>query len=178
MKKFTVAIFSLLVAFTGISQKIFSTKSAAVNFSASGGMEEIEAINSEVDCKLVDRTGQMVFTLLIKGFRFENQLMENHFNEDYMESTKYPKAGFKGYISNIATINLAQDGAYKAEVDGTLNIHGTNQKIKVTGTINVAADKITMKSNFKIKLKDYKISGSYIGDKIAAEATITVNCKF
>ena len=178
MKKFTVAILSLLLAFTGFSQKIFSTKSAAVNFSASGGMEEIEAVNNEVDCKLVDKTGQMVFTLLIKGFRFENQLMENHFNEDYMESTKYPKGGFKGLITNIATVNFAKDGTYKAEVDGTLNIHGTNQKIKTTGTITVAAGKITMKSNFKIKLKDYKISGSYIGDKIAAEASITVNCKF
>ena len=178
MKKFAVALVSLMVVFTGFSQKVFSTKSAAINFSASGGMEEIEAVNNEVDCKLASNTGQMVFTLLIKGFRFENQLMENHFNEDYMESTKYPKAGFKGFITNIATVNFAKDGTYKADVDGTLNIHGTNQKIKTTGIITVAAGKITMKSNFKIKLKDYKISGSYIGDKIAAEASITVNCKF
>lgn len=178
MKKISVTLSIILLSLAGFSQKILSTKSASINFSATGGVEEIAAVNNEVDCKLVDNTGQMVFTLLVKGFKFENQLMEDHFNENYMESTKFPKASFKGFITNIAKVTFAKDGTYNAEVEGTLNIHGVDQKVKTTGTITVAGGKITMKSNFKIKLKDYKISGSYIGDKIAAEASISVNCKF
>lgn len=174
-------IMGLLVLITTLNvdaQKLLSTKTCAINFTASGGAEKIAAVNNEVDCKLIDNTGQLVFTLLIKGFRFENQLMEDHFNENYMESTKYPKALFKGYITNITTINFSKDGIYDAEAEGTLTIHGVDQKVKTTGTITVARGSVTLKSNFKVKLKDYKISGSYIGDKIAPEATIAVNCKF
>lgn len=178
MKKLSLLICLVFSSVAGFSQKMLSTKSGAISFTASGGAEKIAAINNDVDCKLVDNTGQMVFTLLVKGFKFENQLMEDHFNENYMESTKFPKASFKGYITNISKVNFAKDGVYDAEAEGTLNIHGVDQKVKATGTITITNGKATLKSNFKVKLKDYKISGSYIGDKIAPDATITVNCKF
>lgn len=178
MKKILGGLVCLLLFFNTYSQKLLNTRTCAINFTASGGAEKIAAINNEVDCKLVDNSGQLVFTLLIKGFRFENQLMEDHFNENYMESTKYPKALFKGYITNITRINFSKDGTYEAEAEGTLTIHGVVQKVKTMGTITVAGGNVTLKSNFKVKLKDYKISGSYIGDKIAPEASIAVNCKF
>ena len=179
MKKIIFAIGFLSISLAGFSQKVLSTKTAAINFSATGGVEKIAAVNNEVDCKLLqDNSGQMVFALLIKGFKFENQLMEDHFNENYMESTKFPKASFKGYITNMADVNFAKDGTYKAVAEGTLNIHGVEKKVKTTGTISVAGSKITLTSNFKIRLKDFNITGSYIGDKIAAEATISVNAKF
>ena len=179
MKKITIAIGCFLLAATaGFSQKMLSTKSAAVSFLASGGAERIAAENNEVDCKLLPTTGQMVFTLLVKGFRFENQLMEDHFNENYVESSKFPKAGFKGYITNIAAINFAKDGTYKAEAEGTLNMHGVDQKVKTAGTVTVSGGKVTLKGDFKINLKDYKITGAYIGDKIAPNVSISVNCKF
>jgi hypothetical protein len=178
MKKLSLILGLSVLSLAGFSQKMLGTKSGAISFSATGGAEKIAAINNDVDCKLVDNTGQMVFTLLVKGFKFENQLMEDHFNENYMESTKFPKASFKGYITNISKVNFAKDGVYDAEADGTLNIHGVDQKVKAKGTITVASGKATLTCNFKVKLKDYKINGSYIGDKIAAEASINVNCKF
>lgn len=178
MKKITITLTSLLLVIAGFSQKMLSTKSASINFSATGGLEKIAAINNQVDCKLVDNTGQMVFALLVKGFKFENQLMEDHFNENYMESTKFPKASFKGFITNISKINFAKDGTYNADAEGTLTIHGVEQKVTATGIVTVANGKIALTSTLKIKLKDYKITGSYIGDKIATDATITINCKF
>jgi YceI-like domain len=178
MKKTTAIIVVLIAALQLNAQKMLSTKSASINFSATGGLEKIAAINNQVDCKLVDNTGQMVFALLVKGFKFENQLMEDHFNENYMESTKFPKASFKGFITNISKINFTKEGTYNADAEGTLTIHGVEQKVTATGIVTVANGKITLTSTLKIKLKDYKITGSYIGDKIAADATITINCKF
>jgi hypothetical protein len=80
------------------AQKVFATKSGQIYFNATGALVKIAAVNNQVDSKFVDATGQIIFGVLIKGFKFENQLMEDHFNENYMESTQFPKADFKGYI--------------------------------------------------------------------------------
>ena len=103
--------------------------------------------------------------------------MEDHFNENYMESTKFPKADFKGYISNVASVNFTKNGTYPVNADGTLTIHGVAKKITAPGTITVSNGKVTIKTLFKIKLKDF-ITGSYIGSQIAEQAAITVNCEY
>lgn len=89
MKKliFSIALI-MLIQYTVSAQQLLSTKSAQVKFNATGGIEKIAATNNEADCKFLTNTGQIVFSILIKGFRFENQLMEDHFNENYLESTK------------------------------------------------------------------------------------------
>jgi polyisoprenoid-binding protein YceI len=116
--------------------------------------------------------------VLIKGFKFENQLMEDHFNENYMESTQFPKADFKGYIKNIKDVDLSKDGKYPISIEGTLTIHGVAQKVSTAGTLEVGQGKPTIIGEFSIKIKDYGIKGLYIGDKIANEAKIKVNCKY
>src|SRR6478672_1323336 len=80
------------------AQKIYSAKSGNISFFSSAPLQDIEAKTSEVESKLASN-GQIAFTLLIKGFQFDNQKMEDDFNEDYMESSKYPKAAFKGNIT-------------------------------------------------------------------------------
>jgi hypothetical protein len=131
MKK---AILSLMLlsgmCFQLHAQKIYSTKTGQIKFNASSPLEKVAAVNDQVDSKMVDKTGQIVFSALIKSFRFENQLMEDHFNENYMESSKYPKAEFRGYITNASTVNFAKDGKYPVNFDGTLTIHGVQQKVK------------------------------------------------
>ena len=104
---------------------------------------------------MVDKTGQIVFSVLIKSFRFENQLMEDHFNENYLESSKIPKADFKGFISNITTVDFSKEGRYQIELNGTLTIHGVSQKVSTTGTLTIVASKPTITGIFKIKIKDY-----------------------
>ncbi len=160
------------------AQSLLSTKSGVAKFNATGGLVKIEAVNNQVDCKMLPSNGQIVFALLVKGFRFENQLMEDHFNENYLESTKFPKASFKGYITNIAAVNFTADAVYKVTADGVLTIHGVDQKIQTSGTITIKSGKASLKSDFNVKLADYKIAGSYIGEKIAAEAKIQINCNF
>lgn len=160
------------------AQKIFATKSAQVKFDAAGGLEAIAAVNNQVNSKMVDKTGQVVFSMLVKGFKFANQLMEDHFNENYLESTKFPKADFKGFVKEAATINFTKDGKHNVTAEGELTIHGVTKKVAIPGTLTVAAEKVTLNANFKVKLKEYGVTGLYIGEKIAADAAIIINCKY
>ena len=179
----SAATLIVIVLFSGMlqtanGQKIFANKSGQIYFNATGALVKIAAVNNQVDSKFVDATGQIIFGVLIKGFKFENQLMEDHFNENYMESTQFPKADFKGYITNIKEINFSKDGAYPIQVEGTLTIHGVAQKTTTKGTLTLAQGKPTIVGEFNVKIKDYGISGMYIGDKIANPAVIKLNCKY
>jgi YceI-like domain len=179
MKKIIVCCLAVLVSVSVNAQdKIYSTKSGTITFFSSTPLEKIEAVNNQVTSKFADKTGQITFILLIKGFKFDNALMQEHFNENYMESSKFAKADFKGTITNIATVNFAKDGNYPVNVDGSLTIHGVTKKTTATGTIEVKAGKVTAKSSFKIKVKEFGITGKYIGEKIAYEVEATVVCKY
>jgi len=163
---------------TAQAQKVYATKTGQLFFNATGGLEKIAAINNQVDSKFVETTGQIIFGVLIKGFKFENQLMEDHFNENYMESTQFPKSDFKGYIKNIKEVDFTKDGSYPIQIEGTLTIHGTPQKVAANGTMQVSEGKPAITGEFSVKIKDYGIKGLYIGEKIANEAKIKVNCKY
>ncbi len=181
MKFLSLIVCSLLLTITqnSIAQKIYNTKAAQVKFFSKTKAENIEAINNQAESKLIAKTGQLMFSLLIKGFRFENELMQEHFNgEDYMNSDKYPKGDFKGTITNIASIKFDKNGNYPATVDGIITIRGISQKVKASGTITVNNTKISCKSDFKIKIKDFGLKGKDIGTIIANELQITVDAKY
>ncbi|MGZ3750102.1 MAG: YceI family protein [Mucilaginibacter sp.] len=178
MKKTTLLLILVISSFASQAQKLFSTKTGQIKFNASSPLEKIEAVNNQVDSKMIDKTGQIVFSVLIKSFKFENQLMEDHFNENYMESSKIPKADFKGYVTNVSSVNFAKDGKYPVTVEGTLTIHDVSQKVSTTGFIEIVSGKPVINGTFKVKIKDYGITGSYIGGKIANEAELTINCKY
>ena len=177
MKRITILLAFSTFFYGTNAQKIYNTKTGKISFFSSAPLEDIEAETSEVESKMASN-GQFVFTLLLKGFQFENQEMEDHFNEEYVESTKFPKASFKGNITNISEINLAKDGVYPAKVKGSLTIHGVTKDISADGTIDVKGTKVTAKSKFIITLKDYNIGGALIGKKIANTIAITVNCEY
>ncbi|MEJ7676569.1 MAG: YceI family protein [Segetibacter sp.] len=141
------------------AQKIYSTKTAKISFFSNAPLQDIEAKTSEVESKLASN-GQIVYSLLIKGFQFDNQKMEDDFNEDYMESSKYPKADFKGNITNISDINFSKDDTYPAKVKGSLTIHGVTKEITADGTIEVKGSKVIARSKFDIAVKDYDIGGA------------------
>ena len=168
----------LVTAATVQAQKVYSTKTGKVSFFSDAPLEDIEAKNSEVESKLASSTGQLQFILLVKGFRFENELMEEHFNENYLESSKFPKSDFKGSITNIKEINFAKDGSYPARVKGNLTIHGITKELESIGTIEVRGGKVAAKSKFNISLKDFGIGGSMIGKKIADKIAITIDCQY
>ena len=177
MKQILSFLLAVLFLVNAHSQKMYSTKSGQIKFNASSPLETIKAVNNQADSRWLESNGQIVFSVLIKGFKFENQLMEDHFNENYMESGKFPKAEFKGFINDIQHIDLTNPGGNEITADGTLTIHGVSQKVKASGSLTVlSSGKIMLKSEIKIKLKDYQISGNLIGSKIAPDATISVYC--
>ena len=175
MKKIII-LFAFAVPFLVKAQKTYSTKSAKVKFFSHTVAEDVEATNSQVVCSLNNQTGQVNFAVLIKGFKFENSLMQQHFNgKDYMQSDKFPKANFTGTIANMAAVNFAKNGIYNVSVDGTLTLHGVSQNIKPTGTITVANGKVSLKSSFKIKPKSFGVT---VPDGISEELETTVTSNF
>jgi YceI-like domain len=180
MKKLFFASFLVSsVAFVN-AQNMYMTKTGKVSFySRAKSMEKVEADNNEVSSILNAQTGDLVFAILVKSFHFESALMEEHFNENYIESNKFPKATFKGKISNISSVNFTKDGAYPVTADGDLTLHGVTKKISSTGSITVKSGKITAFSKFSVALKDYNITiPSLVKDKISEDIDITADCKY
>jgi len=179
MKKlFFVAFFISAAAFAN-AQNIVFTKTGKVSFYSRSKVEKVEADNNEVSSILNTQSGELVFAVLLKSFHFERALMEEHFNENYVESSKFPKATFKGKITNITSVNFIKDGAYPVTVEGELTMHGVTKTISSNGSVSVKAGKISAFSKFSIKLKDYNISiPSLVGDKISEDIDITVDCKY
>ena len=161
------------------AQDLFITRHGQVSFFGKTAFENVEAVNNESSSVLNAQTGEIGFAILIKGFHFEKALMEEHFNEDYMESNTLPKASFKGKISNPAAVNFARDGAYPVNVDGDMTIHGVTKKIAAAGTIIIKAGLPQVQAKFKIAPKDYNIKiPSLVVDKIAEYMNVTVDCKY
>ena len=177
MKKLGYLIIALAIANITFSQtKVYQTKTGKIKFFSSTKAEDIEAVNNQTDVKFATN-GQLVFTVLIRGFVFPNALMQEHFNENYMESASFPKARFMGTIDNLAAIIFSKNGKYNVTTSGNIEIHGVKQNLKnIAGVVEVVDGKIKLNSIFKIKVKDFGIKGNYIGEKIANEIDITIDC--
>src|SRR3954466_6272978 len=122
-------------------QKIYSTRTGFISFFSSAPLEDIEAKNNAVQSQLASANGQYNFELNVKDFHFENDLMEEHFNESYLHTDKYPKAFFKGAIVNFKDINFSKDGTYNTIVKGNLTIHGVTREVTQIGTIEIRGGK-------------------------------------
>jgi len=124
-------------------------------------------------------TGQLEFMVLVKAFEFKRALMQEHFNENYMESDKYPKSVFKGKITNIGNINFSKDGTYPVTVKGILDMHGVKKEVESKGTLTVTGDTIAAEAGFEVLLADFNIAiPGVVSDKISKTVKINVNCKY
>jgi YceI-like domain len=170
---------AITVLTTSISaQDKYFTKNGKILFKCTKSpMEKIEATNKGTTCVLDSKTGNMQFAVLMKGFEFERALMQEHFNENYVESHKFPKAEFKGQVANNNEINYAKDGTYIAKVKGQLTIHGVTKPVESTGSVTVKGGKVKAVSDFTVQLSDYNISiPSLVSDKISNTVNINVDC--
>ena len=155
-----------------VETKIYTTNNASIKFLSQGEDEDIEAANHQSAIALNSNTGDVKVIALIKGFEFDNQLMQDHFNSaEYMNSGAFPQTEFKGKITNIHQINFTANGTYNADVSGSLTIHGITKNVSAKSVLVVAAKKISVQSVFKIKRIDYGITTNEIAD----ELQITVN---
>jgi hypothetical protein len=176
MKSILFALTLLALSGNTWAQK-YMTRTGKIKFDATSpkSPEKIEGINNEI-AAVLDAKGDFLFQAMVKSFKFEKALMQEHFNENYMESSAFPKADFKGKISNITEVNFTKDGTYKVTVAGKLTIHGVAQEVAVPGTITVKGKDVTATAKFTVKLQDYKISvPTMVADKLAKEATISVD---
>lgn len=175
MKQLLLLPFLLTLSLSLLAQKVY-TKNASISFYSKTSLENIAADNGQVMSTLDLQTGQLQFSVLIKAFHFKKSLMEEHFNENYMESEKFPKATFKGTIKDFK-IDLTKDGNYPVNVTGDMTIHGVTKNLRLPGTIIVKAGIVTCNSNFKIKPADYKIViPAVVRGNIAETIDITLSC--
>ena len=174
MKKLlTLAALLFLFAFQAEAQR-YITKTGNITFFSDGPLEKIEAVNNSVNSALDTQSGMFVFKVLLKSFVFEKALMQEHFNENYVESDKYPLATFKGKVTNINDIDFTKSGSYHAKVKGELTIHGQTNQVSTDGTFTVSGNDIKGETSFTIKLADYHIKiPSIVEGKIAEEILIT-----
>lgn len=177
MKKSILLPLSLvLVSFGAIAQKKYLTKTGEISFHSKSTLESIEAKNKQVTVLLKAETGDLAFKVLVKSFEFEKALMQEHFNENYMESDKFPNASFEGVITNMAAIDLAKLDTKDVEVSGKLTIHGVTKEVKTKGKISKKGDKIVLSSKFGIVLQDYGIKNDK-PQNISSNIDLTVNAE-
>ena len=178
MKRLLLLALLLNIVFALNAQK-FMTKNGNISFSSHTSMEDIKAVNNQVVGVLDISTGEMVFQALIKSFHFDRALMEEHFNENYMESEKFPKSLFKGKITNLASVDFSKTGTYDVTVEGDLTIRDVTNKISTKGTIEVVNGGINANSKFNIVPEDYKITiPGVVRDKFDKSMAVTVTMKY
>lgn len=176
MKKITILTVLAFLAVSTFAQKTYLTRTGHVSFFSDAPLEDITANNYQATALLKSGTGKIAFKIPIKSFEFEKALMQEHFNENYMQSDKFPQATFDGKIKDNSKVNYNKSGTYKVTVVGKLTIHGVTKDVEVPGEVIVdtKGKKVTTKANFNIALKDYGIKNDKV-NKISDTIEIRVN---
>lgn len=182
MKKVALLFAMLITSFAGINsfaQGRIMTRSAEITFYSKAPLEDIEATNKAAISVIEKTTGQVEFSVLMKGFTFEKALMQEHFNENYVESDDFPKATFKGTIANISKVNFSKDGRYPISINGSLTLHGVTKDVKSEGVITVQKGVIEGSSELTIVLEDYNIKiPALVKDKISKTVRIAIKAPY
>jgi len=160
----------LVVINTAFAQKYIS-ESSTTTFFSSAPLEDIKATNRKARSVFDSDKGDIVFSIPIKDFQFRKSLMQEHFNEKYLESDKFPKSTFSGKVTGFSK-GISND---KVWAEGTMEIHGVKKNIKVPGKLNFAADKVNLECKFIVKLEDYNVEiPSLLFQNIAEEVEVTL----
>lgn len=177
MKKITLLFAALLFVNNTFSQEKKITKTGEINFEASvPSFEEVKAKNKSVTFVLNTETGDIAALALIKGFRFKIALMEEHFNENYIESDKYPKATFKGKVYGFEMSKLSETNK-DFSIKGTLELHGKSKEITVPAKIKKTADGIEITSSFSVNSDDFNIQiPKVVSNKVSKKVNISLDC--
>lgn len=175
-KLFVLALFAASVSAFG--QGKFIAKNAFLSFYSSTPVEDILGESNEAVTILNSGNGEIVFQALMTTFHFKRALMEEHFNENYMESSKFPKAKFSGNIEGFSK-DMLKGPVANIKITGKLNVHGVEKTITVPGKIGLEGGKLVATSKFKVTPEDYGIViPSLVRDKIGKEMEITVKAEY
>ncbi|WP_316791748.1 YceI family protein [Pedobacter frigoris] len=168
------AIF-LLLHFHAAAQT-YAGKNIRVGIFSSTPLEDIKAATDQCSGVIIGKTKEIAIQVPIKTLEFDKKLMQEHFNENYMESDQYPYAKFKGVIAQ--QIDFGKDGDYTVVVNGTLSVHGVDQKRSIPGKISIKNGMIQINTEFKVACADHHIKiPKLVFTKIAEQITIKVDGK-
>jgi hypothetical protein len=160
-----------------IGQDLYVSKNAKITLFSSALIEDIKAVSSSGISVYNPDTGELDFSVAISTFQFDKSFMQQHFNSDYMESDKYPKAIFKGQIQE--RVDITKEGTYAVSAAGELTVHGVTQKRTVRGSLIVKNGIITMSSVFMVKCADHHIDiPQILFYHIAESIEITVSATY
>jgi polyisoprenoid-binding protein YceI len=180
MKKlFVMMMMVAATSATAVAQD-YLTRNGKVKFFSSTAIEDIEAVNNEAVSSLNTKTGDINFVVAILGFKFDIKDMQDHFNqEDYMHSSKFPKASFKGKITNLSAVEFTKNGTYNVTVEGNLTMKDVTKPVKTTGVITVNNGKVNAKADFTVNRKEFNVTGkSFVQKKIAENIKISVDVNY
>lgn len=176
MKKLSILFAFAALSFSANAQK-YLTREGYIKFFGSTPMENIEAVTSQTNSVIDAASNAIVFQVLLNSFTFEKALMQEHFNENYVESEKFPKAIFKGSI--LEKVDFNKPGNYKVTLKGVMSLHGVDKPIEVPASLIVEKIGIKLSSEFAMVPEDYNIAiPSAVRDKIAKKMDVTLKCSY
>ena len=174
--KIYLAITSLLLSWSLGAQDStnYITRSGKVSFHSNAPLEFIKATSNELAGRIVPTKNTFEFQLVIKSFQgFNSAMQQNHFNENYMESKRFPVASFSGRI--IEKVDLQKNGVYSLRAKGKFNVHGIERERIIKCTLSVEEGRINLESRFSILLEEHGIQvPKIIRQKIAEEVFIEI----
>ncbi|MBL1231235.1 MAG: hypothetical protein CMD31_07535 [Flavobacteriales bacterium] len=177
MRTITIIICLLVSSISLSAQDLYKATDGEISFFSEAPVENISAINKDVKALINAKNAEVAFIVTNVGFKFEKPLMEEHFNENYMESHKYKVSVFKGKI--VDEVDFTKDGTYEVTAKGTLDIHGVTVEREIKGTLTINNGKINLTTEFDVALKDHKIKiPSVVVKNIAEVVKVTVNINF
>ena len=154
----SIVLSAALLPALAYAQDRYATRTGEVSFFSHTSMEDIDAVTHKATSVFDASTGAVEFSILVKSFEFEKALMQEHFNENYMESNTFPKATFKGKVTGLTAEQAKTPGTYAVEVTGDLTIHGVSKPVTTKGSMTVeAGGVIKAKSEFNVKPEDHGI---------------------
>ena len=177
MRKLALVItfFCLVTAIS--AQHLIKTDNGEASFFSEAPLENIEAVNKNVKAIINVQNGEVAFLVPIVKFNFEKPLMQEHFNENYMESHIYPAAQFRGKITD--KINFKKDGEHEVTVKGTLNVHGIDKEREIKGKVMIKDGAVSISSEFEIALTDHEIEiPKLVVKKIAETVAVKIHASF
>ena len=168
-----ILLYALFVCTCVFPQQLLKGKESSLSFFSTTPLENISAKNKYVALVIKTTTGDIQIQAPNTGFTFERPLMQEHFNENYMESEKYPSSSFSGKI--VEPLDYSKDGVKSVTAKGKLTVHGVTKEVEIKGTITVASGKTTLEAKFPVKVADYGIKvPTLVSQKIAEVVEVTL----
>jgi polyisoprenoid-binding protein YceI len=160
-----------------LGQGKYLANNGFISFFSHTAIEDIRADNSLVASVIDSESGELAIIVTMTNFQFEKKLMQEHFNENYVESEKYPKATFNGKIVNNSEVDYSSKGEYSVQVEGEMTIHGVTKEVSIEGKIVVSeTGDVLSRAKFPLNPEDYDIKiPRLVRKNIAERMAITVD---